>query len=121
MAVKYLLDTNFVIGLHQFDEKVIEVIKHQKIDYQCCAISVITYLEVLGFTGHSEADKHSLRNLLSLFTCFELTKPIQQQTIEIRQTRKIKLPDAIILATAQVHSLALMTFDKKLLNYSQTN
>ncbi len=117
--MKYLLDTNFIIGLHQFDNKVIDLIKSRKIDYQQCAISVITYLEVLGFTGHTEEDKRTLANLLALFTCYELTQDIQQQTINLKQAHKIKLPDTIILATAQVHELELITFDKKLINQSK--
>ncbi len=116
MDIKYLLDTNFIIGLHKFDDNAISLIKNRKIDYQDCAISVITYLEVLGFTDISEDDKHILSNLLALFSCYELTKDIQQQTISLKQAIKIKLPDAIILATAQVHELELITFDKKLIN-----
>ncbi|WP_410505416.1 hypothetical protein [Halomonas sp. ANAO-440] len=36
--------------------------------------------------------------------------------MELRQSRKIKLPDAIIAATALVHDLQLLILDKKLLN-----
>lgn len=89
--MRYLLDTNFIIGLHKFDNA-INFIKKNKIDYQTCAISVITYLEALGFQGHNEADKLTMSNILSLFTCVQLTNPIQQKTILIRQQNKIKLP-----------------------------
>jgi len=41
-----------------------------------------------------------------------LTNPIKQETIRIRQLYKIKLPDAIIAATAIVEGLTLVTADK---------
>ncbi len=40
-------------------------------------------------------------------------------TISLRKKHKIKLPDSIILATAEVHGLKLLTLDQKLNNYSQ--
>jgi len=38
-----------------------------------------------------------------------LDEPVIQQTILLRQQRRIKLPDAIIAATALAHSLPLIT------------
>ena len=41
---------------------------------------------------------------------------VKEETISIRQNRKIKLPDAIIAATAIVHRAELLTNDKGLHN-----
>ena len=40
---------------------------------------------------------------------FELERDIKLKTADIRKTHKIKLPDAIIAATALVHDLTLLT------------
>jgi len=38
-----------------------------------------------------------------------LTEEVEKQTIQIRKIKKIKLPDAIIAATAMVYNLTLVT------------
>jgi predicted nucleic acid-binding protein len=38
-----------------------------------------------------------------------LDEPVIQQTIRLRQQHRVKLPDAIIAATALVHGLPLLT------------
>jgi predicted nucleic acid-binding protein len=43
----------------------------------------------------------------------KLTDDIVQQVIAIRQKKKIKLPDAIIAATAMEHSAVLITRNTK--------
>ncbi len=39
----------------------------------------------------------------------DLTEDVANQSIQIRKTRKTKLPDAIIAATAMIYDLALIT------------
>lgn len=110
----YLLDTNFVIDLHKREPAILAKLVDNAIQFSDCYISVITRLEVLGYTELSEQDKIYFEQLLAKFTLIELTPVIQQQTIEIRQTHKIKLPDSIILATAVLHQLNLLSSDIKL-------
>lgn len=112
--MKYLLDTNFVIDLHKRDPVILATMLDNSINFSQCTISVITRLETLGYSELTEQDKVSLTQLLAKFSCIELTIPIQQKTIEIRQIQKIKLPDSIILATALCHDLHLLTRDGKL-------
>lgn len=117
--MSYLLDTNFIIGLQQRNPQALSVILDNNVLLQNCFMSVISELEVLGFPGNTDQDIIQIKQLIAPVTCIELTKPIQQQTIKLRRQHKIKLPDAIILATAQVFDLQILTFDKKLLKYSQ--
>jgi predicted nucleic acid-binding protein len=44
---------------------------------------------------------------------YELTQEIVAETIELRKIRKIKLPDAIIAATAIVDNLTLISGNTK--------
>ena len=47
---------------------------------------------------------------LSGFTMIEVTTAIAARTVQVRrQYRRLKLPDALIYATAQVHGLTLVT------------
>ena len=76
------------------------------------AISIITRIEVL--TGCADGDAFTAaRALLSKFTVLGLSPAVEEQTIAIRRTTRLKLPDAIILATARVHGLTLSTRNTK--------
>jgi predicted nucleic acid-binding protein len=50
-----------------------------------------------------------LHNFISDALVIELERPIKLKTAEIRKVHKIKLPDAIIAATAVVYDLTLIT------------
>jgi predicted nucleic acid-binding protein len=39
---------------------------------------------------------------------------VEEKVIEIRRARKVKMPDAIIIATTLVHELELLTIDLRL-------
>ena len=70
--------------------------------------SVVTEIEVLGFTTNL-----GMQTLLAEFfddcQVLPLSRPIVEQTILLRKMHKIKLPDAIIAATAIAHGLTLIT------------
>ncbi|CAB5495841.1 PIN domain-containing protein [Bathymodiolus thermophilus thioautotrophic gill symbiont] len=44
-----------------------------------------------------------------------MSEDIKEQAIQLRQTHKLKTPDAIICATALVNNATLLTNDKQLL------
>jgi predicted nucleic acid-binding protein len=48
-GIKYLLDTNIVIGLLQRDLIVLEILKNKQIQIGECAYSAITRMELLSF------------------------------------------------------------------------
>ena len=67
-------------------------------------VSIITKIEVLGFKTSPEIYK-ILVDFFKDATVINLTFEVAEKTIELRQLHKIKLPDAIISATALVHQL----------------
>lgn len=71
-------------------------------------ISVITKIEVLGFNA---SDEHIqlLKNFINDVTVLDLTPLIVDETITFRKNFKIKIPDAIIAATALTNNLTLLT------------
>lgn len=73
------------------------------------AISVITEIELLCWKTPTEKDVEILHDFINDTQVFELEKDIKLKTAEIRKAHKIKLPDAIIAATALTYDLTLLT------------
>lgn len=72
-------------------------------------ISVITYMEVLGYPFVNSVEKQIVEEICKSIPTIGLDKSIVDKVIRIRQSHKIKLPDAIILATALVNKFELIT------------
>ncbi|OGX91772.1 type II toxin-antitoxin system VapC family toxin [Hymenobacter coccineus] len=72
------------------------------------ALSVVVQIELLSWLG-SPADMQLLEDFIAATTILLLDELVTQQTIRLRQQHRIKLPDAIIAATALVHGLPLLT------------
>ncbi|MEK1889148.1 MAG: type II toxin-antitoxin system VapC family toxin [Phyllobacterium sp.] len=105
--VKALFDTNILIDflnavpeardeLGRYDEK---------------AISSITWMEVMiGADPELEA---RTRSFLGSFDVIDLRNVIAERAVELRRKHRMKLPDAIIWASADIHSMLLVTRNTK--------
>lgn len=71
--------------------------------------SIITRIEVLGFSRITPQEKDKLHVLLEAGEQLPLTLRIAPEAIELRQAHRMDLGDAIIAATALVHELPLVT------------
>lgn len=71
--------------------------------------SVVTRMELLGWNGHTADSRRETESLLSQLMEITLTPAIVALVIDIRSTITIKLPDAIIAASALAENLPLMT------------
>lgn len=71
-------------------------------------ISAVVKIEVLGFDGPTD-DMQKLEGLLSLADLLYIDDDVIQKTITIRKTKKMKLGDAIIAATAIIYGLTLIS------------
>jgi predicted nucleic acid-binding protein len=65
-------------------------------------------MEVLGFNGDSK-EMELANEFITDSIVIGLEEAIILRTITLRKQQKIKLPDAIIAATALVHHLTLVT------------
>ncbi len=74
-------------------------------------ISVINKIELLGFETSPETHQN-LINLIKMGIVLSLTDAIVDETIALKKIKKIKLPDAIIAATALVHELKIVSRNK---------
>jgi predicted nucleic acid-binding protein len=60
----------------------------------------------------TKAEEKYFRLLLSECSVLELIQPIKERAIALKQAHQIKLPDAVIAATAQFLKVELLTFGK---------
>ena len=110
MGIKYLWDTNTAIYyLQQQFPPLAEEFIDETLTVSEPAISVITEIELLCWKTPNDKDLEVLHHFINDALVFELEKEIKLKTAEIRKALKIKLPDAIIAATALVYDLTLLT------------
>lgn len=113
MGKRYLLDSNTIIDyiaqLHPYkDRQWLNQIIDEEIN-----ISVITKIEVLSFDPDNDDNYPILVDFFEAANIFELNNDIVNKTIQLRQKQKIKLPDAVIAATAMVNKLDLISRNTK--------
>ena len=85
----------------------------QEIDcYPRRAISIVTWMELqVGSKTAGEADVIDM--FLREFRVVDITRQVARRAIDIRRRTRIRLPDAIIWATAQLESAVLVTRNTK--------
>jgi predicted nucleic acid-binding protein len=71
------------------------------------AISIITWMEVMA--GTTAKDEKQIRTFLLTFSILPVIAEVAERAFVLRRQRKIKLPDAIIQATAQEEDRLLIT------------
>lgn len=71
------------------------------------AISVISWMEVMA-GAPSDGDERTY-NFLRNFELIGLSPTIATEAVQIRRNTRLKLPDAVILATAHVEKRVLLT------------
>ena len=109
MGAKFLIDTN--AGIDFLNGKLPSASiawLEQLLDAQQLAMSVIVRIELLSWQG-APAEMQALEDFVAATEVLPLDEPVTQQTIRLRQQHRVKLPDAIIAATALAHSLPLLT------------
>ena len=99
-----LLDSNIIIYLSKR-----EVPLSFLDQFDSHYISVITYMEVLGYQFRDSKEEEFIREMMEVFSVLFIDQKIADMAIEIRKKQRIKLPDAIIAATAKVLDLCLVT------------
>lgn len=113
-GVKWLLDTNAVIGLLKQQAAAITLLEAHQLNLGQIAVSQITRMELLGFPNLAREEEAAILEFMQNCQVLFIDDAVEQQAIRMRRTSHCKLPDAIIAATAQVHSLTLLTLDERL-------
>lgn len=109
-----LFDTNILIDAINSHREAFDELSF----WEAPAISVITFAEV--YAGATPREAIKIRSFMNHFG-FEvlhtddliMTLATSLRRASVRNRRKIALPDAIIMATAQAHRLLVITRNKK--------
>lgn len=75
------------------------------------AVSIVTWIEVL--VGTTPAKEAATRRFLERFELIDLDDDVAEKAVLLRRTHRLKLPDAVIWASAQVRGLLLITRNTK--------
>ncbi len=102
-----LIDTNIALYLLNGDTTIAELL-----DGRDVYISFITELELLGFQDITKEERSIIEDFLSNCIIIDLNQSIKEITIGLKQSYKLKLPDAIIAATSKYMNLPLISADK---------
>ena len=114
MNGKYLFDTNAVVYYLQGRPEWVDFIDHTDMTERTA--SVITRMELLSYPGISPDEEERIHRFLSDLVVISLSEDIESAAIAIRRTARLKLPDAIIAATALRLKATLLTGDQNLRN-----
>lgn len=106
-GIRVVADTNLLIYVLDGNSKVANYLDGKEV-----VVSFITELEILGKYGLSQQDKKEIRKILESCLIVDINQEIKNIVIDLTQGQKIKLPDAIIAATAIYMALPLLSADK---------
>jgi len=106
MSNRYVLDTNAVIYL-----------LNGRLAFQLpegeYSVSVISEIELLSFSSLSESEEQKIHELLRELERIPLNDKVSRMTIELRRkNNRLKIPDAVIAATAIINNAILLTNDQ---------
>jgi predicted nucleic acid-binding protein len=105
-GINYVADSNIILYILEGNDSV-----SPYLDYSF-AISVISEIELLGWHKIQTSEADRIANILGNCVQVELLPIIKRIAIDIKQHYKIKLPDAIIAATAIHLDVPLLTADR---------
>jgi hypothetical protein len=100
-----LLDTNIIIYAAQAEHATLR----QFIADHTPAVSVISYIEALGYHRLSEEERQFLERFFQATEVLPVSDPVVQWAIKLRQRRRMTLGDAIVAGTAVEHGRILVT------------
>lgn len=101
----FLLDSNIIIYADISDYSFLKSYT-KNIDN---SVSIITKLEVLGFNKINQIQINYFNDVFRILTIYPVDSTIINNTIQLRQQKKMSLGDSIIAATALQNNLTLVT------------
>jgi predicted nucleic acid-binding protein len=113
MSGKFVLDSNRIIDLVD-DREGAGALREKLKDAKRYA-SVISRIEALASPKLSPEDEKSIRRFLKTLKIIPLNRKVEKGALMLRRTTGLKLPDAIIAATALSLSASVISRDNDLL------
>lgn len=107
-----VLDTNILILFSKGDQSVCETLAASTEPY---LISRISYIEFLADKQLTLQERNQAKQfLLKSFTIVDINYELSDAVIALRSQTNLKIPDAIIVATALKQNDTLYTFDRQI-------
>ncbi|PZO30558.1 MAG: VapC toxin family PIN domain ribonuclease [Flavobacteriaceae bacterium] len=104
-GIDFLADTNFLIFTSQ-GNPIVETF----LDYNI-GISFISEMELLGVFSISKIQKSNIQKIIDQCFVIDFNLEIKKSAIQLKQKYKVKLPDAIIAATAIHYNIPFINAD----------
>jgi predicted nucleic acid-binding protein len=114
---RFLLDSNILIDTlnHKLD---LLAFLDTLLDCEIY-INPVVEIEVLAKGGMSGQEEAEARSLLNSFKWAEIDKPVREIAIQIRRAKELRLPDALIAATAIIFNATVLSNDPHLRDYQR--
>ncbi|MEO8482706.1 MAG: type II toxin-antitoxin system VapC family toxin [Acidobacteriota bacterium] len=106
--MKALFDTNILIDYLNG----VEGVRQELALHRDRLVSVITWMEVLAGARSAE-EEEVIEMFLREFTLVDITRRTAREAITLRRSHRLRLPDAIIWASARTESALLVTRNTK--------
>jgi predicted nucleic acid-binding protein len=108
-GISLFADTNILVYLFNGNERIAELLDENEL-----YISFITELELFGKKNLTATDKQKILKFVNQCFVVDINTAIKKKVINLRENYSIKLPDAIIAASAIEYDLPLFTADKQM-------
>jgi hypothetical protein len=110
--MRWLLDSNVLIDALAGLPHGVRVLQEARKRPEISVIySAITRIEVLGFPNLSAPEEAAVRRLLNEFEEVAVSNAVVERTIQIRKLVRIKIPDALIAASADTAQAVVVTLN----------
>lgn len=106
---KLLVDTNAVLYVLGGDETLASFLNGKEL-----YLSIISELELLSYKKITQKEVKAITAFLSELKIVNISEEVKKNTIEIRKSTNLKLPDCIIAATSITLNIPLISSDKQL-------
>ena len=101
-----LIDTNIVLYLLDGDETLVALLEEKQL-----FLSFISELELLTYGSLNDQEISTLKRFIKDCVVVDISLDIKELCIKQRKNHQLKLPDAIIVATAQFLNIPLVSAD----------
>jgi predicted nucleic acid-binding protein len=105
--VRALFDTNILIDYLN----AVPAARDELERYQAKAISIVTWMEVM--VGAAAEVEEATRAFLDAFDIVQLDHRVAEEAVALRKAHRMRLPDAVIWASARTHGMMLVTRNTK--------
>ena len=106
--MRAIIDSDILVDYLQGLDKA----KRELDRYSQREISIISWMEIMAGADTPEEEK-ACREFLSTFTIHQLSVEIATEAVKVRKEFRVRLPDAIVWATARINSCLLVTRNSK--------